>query len=209
MEDILNNLIKLPFVTKVAALAGAIVAMTAVNYFVWPGISGIYEKTTRTERKLATLQEDLDKKQAIANHLNQYRKELEVVEQRLREALTEMPEEVKIDQFLSQLSELAKKAGLTLQSIQPQSESKEAGFYYKIPIKMKVEGGFHEIAVFLDSVSKLKRIINVNNISLGSPKMKADKIVLTANYLATTFRFAGDQATGKGKGKKSKRGRGN
>ena len=77
MEDILNNLIKLPFVTKVAALAGAIVAMTAVNYFVWPGISGIYDKTKRTERTLATLQEDLDKKQAIANHLNQYRKELE------------------------------------------------------------------------------------------------------------------------------------
>jgi len=192
MEELIAKLVKIPTGTKVGAVAGLAVLVTLGNYFVMPGISDIQDKTARLEKMRLEKEADLTKKQQVANNLDQYKRQLEVVEQRLKEALTEMPEAIKIDDLLTQLSELAKKAGLSMRSLQPMSESKGGQFYYKIPIKMSVEGGYHEIAVFLDSVSKLKRIVNVNNIDFGAPKVRADKVMLDAKYLATTFRFTGE-----------------
>lgn len=192
MEELISKLVKIPLGTKVGALVGLALVVTVGNYFLWPGISEIQDKTAKLERTRLEKEAEFTKKQQVANNLNQYKRQLEVVEQRLKEALTEMPEQIKIDDLLTQLSELAKKAGLSMRTLQPLSETKDGQFYYKIPIKMSVEGGFHEIAVFLDSVSKLKRIVNVNNIQFSAPKVLADKVVLSAAYLATTFRFSGD-----------------
>ncbi len=192
MEELITKLVKIPLGTKVGALAGLALVVTVGNYFVWPGISEIEEQTVRLDRTRLQKEAEFTKKQQVANNLDQYKRQLEVVEQRLKEALTEMPEEIRIDNLLTQLSELAKKAGLSMRSLKPSSESKDGAFYFKIPIKMSVSGGFHEIAVFLDSVSKLKRIVNVNNIKFAAPTIRADKVVLKADYQATTFRFAGD-----------------
>lgn len=193
MEELINRFTKIPVATKLAVLGGVFVVLTAGNYFLWPGISDIQQQTENLRRQLKSKEDEYTKKQEVANNLDQYKRELEVVEQQLKEALTEMPEEIKIDDLLTQLAELAKKAGLSLRTLNPLTESKGGPFYYKIPIKMEVTGGYHEIAVFLDSVSKLKRIVNVNNIQFQQPKLKADKVVLTASYLATTFRFAGEK----------------
>ena len=54
---------------------------------------------------------------------------------------------------------------------------------------MSVTGNYHEIGVFLDSISKLARIVNVTNIKMNSSKMVNDKLVVQASYVATTFRF--------------------
>ena len=35
----------------------------------------------------------------------------------------------------------------------------------------------------------MRRIVNVNNIQLGGPTVKTEKVVLNSSFLATTFRF--------------------
>ncbi|HEY8212412.1 MAG TPA: type 4a pilus biogenesis protein PilO, partial [Myxococcaceae bacterium] len=64
-----------------------------------------------------------------------------------------------------------------------------ASFYARIPIKMAVTGNYHEIAMFLQEVSNLRRIVNVNNIRLNAPEVKNEKVVLKSEFQATTFRF--------------------
>ena len=54
---------------------------------------------------------------------------------------------------------------------------------------MAVSGNYHEIAVFLDALSKLARIVNVTNIKMSTARMAGDKLVVSASYVATTFRF--------------------
>ena len=63
------------------------------------------------------------------------------------------------------------------------------GFYASIPIAMSVTGNYHEIGVFLDSVSKLARIVNVTNIKMSNPSSAGEKQLVKATYVATTFRF--------------------
>ncbi len=75
-----------------------------------------------------------------------------------------------------------------INDIQPQPEQKQS-FYASIPVVMAVTGNYHEIAVFLDALSKLARIVNVTNIKMAGPRMASDKLVVSASYVATTFRF--------------------
>jgi type IV pilus assembly protein PilO len=54
---------------------------------------------------------------------------------------------------------------------------------------MRVNGSYHEIAVFLDRLSKMPRIVNVTDLNMTKPRIENKKIVLDSEYLATTYRF--------------------
>ena len=75
------------------------------------------------------------------------------------------------------------------------------GFYAEIPVNIEVEGGYHNLAMFFDKVSKLSRIVNVSNIKIQ--KMK-EPGMLKATCVATTYRFLEGPADNdkKGPGKK-------
>src|SRR5262249_61301775 len=104
------------------------------------------------------------------------------------EALTELPEKKDIDELLAQLNDIGKKSGLEIARVEPGGET-PAAFFAKIPIKMSVSGNYHEIAMFMQEIANMRRIVNVNNIKLGAPSLKNDKVVLSSEFLATTFRF--------------------
>ncbi|HLL52719.1 MAG TPA: type 4a pilus biogenesis protein PilO, partial [Myxococcaceae bacterium] len=128
------------------------------------------------------------------------RREMDVLETKLQEALTELPEKKDLEELLAQLNDIGKKSGLEIALVEPVAES-PAGFYAKIPIKMNVSGNYHEIARFLFDVSNLRRIVNVNNIKFTSPTVKNEKVTLQSEFLATTFRFLDQGAnTGDKKG---------
>ena len=77
---------------------------------------------------------------------------------------------------------------LRINSIEPKAESKSQ-FYAEVPLALTVTGNYHEIAVFFDSISKLKRIINITGIRMQNPKLKNEQINVDAVFVATAFRF--------------------
>jgi len=111
----------------------------------------------------------------------------------LQEALAELPEEKKIDELLQLFQERARKAGLEISTIEPAAVVNE-GFYARVPINMAVTGNFNEVVTFFDSLSRLRRIVNVNNIALDAPKDTGGKVILNARFLVTTFMFVQPQA---------------
>lgn len=186
MQKLIEQFLKIPLSTRVGGLFVLIALISAGNYFLI--ISDLNDQIDRNKAKLAQLQKDLTEKQIIANNLNEYRRKKEQLEQKLAEALTELPNTKDIDELIRQLDDVGKKAGLDITVIEPQPEAPEA-FYAKIPIRMTVSGNYHEIALFFESVSRLRRIVNIRDISFTGPLIKNEKVVLKADYLATTFRF--------------------
>lgn len=186
MNKLIDRIMKVPLATRIGVVLGAVALVTAANWFLV--IDGLEEQIVDNEQTIARLNKDLVEKRVIADNLNQYRHDKEILERRLAEALTQLPASRDIDELLRQLNDVGKKSGLEIVSIEPGNET-PSGFYASIPIKMSVAGNYHEIAVFFESVSKLRRIVNVSRISLGSPDTKSEKVILKANYLATTFRF--------------------
>ena len=186
MNKLIDRIIKVPLGTRIGVVVGAVALVTAANwYFV---IDGIEQEILGNQATIARLNKDLVEKKVIADNLNQYRHDKEILERRLAEALTELPATKDIDELLRQLNDVGKKSGLEIVTIEPGGET-PSGFYASIPIRMSVSGNYHEIAIFFESVSKLRRIVNVSGLTFGAPNTKNEKVVLNASYLATTFRF--------------------
>jgi len=190
MEQLLDKIAKAPPAVKYGGLAGLVVLLSVLNFFF--GIQPLQDSIAEQENTQRGLDRQLAEKQEIAQNLNERRREMDILEQKLAEALTELPEKKDIDELLAQLNDIGKKSGLEISRVEPGGET-NATFFAKIPIKMSVSGNFHEIAMFMQEIANMRRIVNVNNIKLGTPVVKNDKVVLSSEFLATTFRFV-DQA---------------
>ncbi|BDG04299.1 type IV pilus inner membrane component PilO [Anaeromyxobacter oryzae] len=205
MEKLLDQIAKAALGVKVAVVAGAVVLLTALNYFtvsltLGPSISDVEKKIARTDAEQKRLSADLTYKTGIANDLNRFRREREVLEQKLNEALAELPEQKKIEDILELFQDRAQKAGLEILSIEPRAQEPQ-DFYARLPIQMEVDGNFHEIATFFDSLGRLRRIVNVSGIELQTPKDVNGRVVVNGRFTATTFMFLDPKAAGAAKKK--------
>jgi type IV pilus assembly protein PilO len=188
MERVLEALNKAPNSVKWGGLAAAIAVITGVNFFFF--VQDAVDTTARLQSEEQTLERQLAEKKGIADNLNVLRKEMDSLDQQLQEALTELPEKKDIDELLAQLNDVGRKAGLDISKVEPAAESQES-FFARIPVKMTVSGNYHEIALFLQEVANMRRIVNVNNIrlSVNTAAAKGDKVMLSSDFMATTFRF--------------------
>lgn len=202
MEQLIERLMKAPPAAKYGGLAGVVIVLTALNFFLV--ISPIEEKITSQEAKYRQLETQLAEKQDIAQNLNERRRGMDLLEQELAKALIELPEKKDVDELLTHLSDIGKKSGLEISSVEPGPES-PASFYARIPLKMSVAGNYHEIAIFMQEVANMRRIVNVNNIHLSNPTKKGEKLLLKSEFLATTFRFL-DPNSNQGDKKGAKKG---
>ena len=83
-------------------------------------------------------------------------------------------------------------AGVNLSAWTPQDEASEQ-FYARVPMRLELEGRFHQVAKFFYNVGQLDRIINMENISITEPHMKGDEVLLKVNALATAFHSIDDK----------------
>jgi type IV pilus assembly protein PilO len=193
VEKLIESIVKASLGAKIGVVGGIVVALTVLNYLVVGAtlglsISDIEKRIQRTRVEQARLDKEYIEKTAIANNLNQFRREKELLEQQLREALAELPEEKNIEDLLQVFQDRALKAGLKIDSIEPKPPATER-FYARIPIPMTVKGNYHEIATFFDSLGRMRRIVNVSDIALSEPKDVGGKITLNAKFLVTAFMF--------------------
>ena len=188
MEQLIERVNKLATPVKAGIIFGIIVLLTGGNYFFF-----IADLTTAIEGiKASQASQDgvLAQKQEIADNLNERRKEMDALEQRFQVALTQLPERKDIEELLAQLNDIGKKSGLEINKVVPGGESSR-GFIASIPIGMSVRGNYHEIALFLQEVASLPRIVHVSEIRLtGQTTTRGEKVWLASDFLATTYRFS-------------------
>lgn len=162
-------------------------------------IPGLYWYTTyrgkakvieRLRQEYSQKQAKLNENEAIARNLPRFKEEVGKLNKELARVVQELPNSREIPNLIETISNLGSLNGLQIVYIKPQSDVNK-GFYAEVPIQIKAVGGYHEMGLFLDSLSKLPRIINVSNINLGNAK--EDKltgaVVLNISALATTYRY--------------------
>ncbi len=111
-----------------------------------------------------------------------------------------LPDQAETPSFLSTLQSVATISGIKLVEWAPQDQTPEA-FYARVPMKLKLEGKFHQIAKFFNGVGQVDRIINMENITIkidpaiasrkpddkGAPQGE-DAVNVHVDCLATAFR---------------------
>jgi len=193
MERLIEALNKASNSVKWGGLAAVIVVLTAGNFYFF--VQEAADRIAQQADEQRTLEQQLAEKKAIADNLTDRRREMDQLDQKLQEALTELPEQKDIDELLAQLNDVGKKSGLEIARVEPAPESNES-FFARIPVKMMVSGNYHEIALFLQEVANMRRIVNVNNINLkvNTSNTKPEKVILNSDFMATTFRFVDNKA---------------
>jgi len=186
MEQLLDLFTKTSIEKKLLALAGVLLVIGALDYFMY--MSGQLEQREALAAQNEELQVKLLDKQQKAKNLASFKREVERLKQRLREAEEQLPKKSEIPKLLRDIAYEGQQSGLLITEFNIRPEEMR-GTFAAVPVAMSVEGSFHEVAVFFDRLSKLSRIVNVTNMTLASPSLVNKKIVLSGQYLATTYRF--------------------
>lgn len=186
MEKFLEQFSKIPPQQKAIGLVAAVALILGAVYSMW-----ILDYQDKMEEHQATIEQQesqLLKLQTQAQYRSQYMREVERLKQRLREAEEQLPKAAEVPKLLRDISYEANQSGLLVNRFEIRPEQTR-GEFAAVPVKMNVVGSYHEIAVFLDRLSKMSRIVNATNLDMSSPKQQNKKIVLTSTFDATTYRF--------------------
>lgn len=139
------------------------------------------------ERKLGNIQEELIKSRKLAARLPAFKAQLKELGFQLAALVNKLPDDKEIPELLVQISGLGMQTGLEFTLFKPTGEQRK-DFYAEIPVEIEVFGGYHQVARFFDRISKLPRIVNITNLSMGDPKMVQGQVVLKTRCMTTTYR---------------------
>jgi type IV pilus assembly protein PilO len=170
---------------KVAVVSGTLVLGLVAYYILF--YDDLAKSIDRARTEETTLHADL----ATARQ-NEYAYQRDLAElterqQRQNQLAKVLPNSTEYPAFLSSLQSVSNISGITLIAWSPQPEVVEK-YYARVPMKLDVEGKFHQIAKFFYGVGQLDRIINMENISMTDPKEVDKDYVVKVTALATAFR---------------------
>jgi type IV pilus assembly protein PilO len=195
MGDILERIGRLTTAQKLAAAIGIYVAIGLTLFFMLLKPTG--ESIDLALVKQEELTEQRDENRDIAENRDRWERRVERLNEELAKAIKELPNDREIPELLRRISSIGKKIGLEFLLFQPLPEARR-DFYADVPVKLKIEGSYHEVATFFDRIGKLNRIVNIRNIKLSDPEERSGKIVLTIDGTAVTYRFLSESEASSG-----------
>lgn len=186
MNPQIEKLLKKPLWQRLAILG--VVILLIVGLGVWFLGKPMYEELTQLKQEGQKLDGEIAQKKLVAGNLEKFKAELAKMEKQMEEALVRLPKQSEIPTLLTNLAGLAKSNGLAVEVFKPGAEVPK-GFYAEVPADLRLSGTYHQLATFASSVSELPRIVNLNSLTLGSPKYAGGMAVLTISCKVLTFRF--------------------
>jgi type IV pilus assembly protein PilO len=180
------RLAKLPRSQRIAVLA--LLAAGVVGFYVYAFYLPARATLDRLGAQQLELQRKLNEVRSVASNLPAFELRLTELEGELKTAVRQLPNSKELPGLLTDISSRGKNAGLEFKGFRPKDEVPR-DFYAEVPIDIEFTGGFHEIARFFDDVSKLPRIVNVNDLKVEIEKEAPFGTRLIVRGNATTFRF--------------------
>jgi type IV pilus assembly protein PilO len=156
-------------------------------------ISRLKRDISSQETRLVTLKK-------AAAQVDQLQKDLAKSQEELNELLARLPDQKEIPGLLENVSKLGAQVGLENILFEPLPEQPHE-FYATIPVRLDLVGTYHELGSFLDSVSRLDRILKVESLNITRQK---DTSLLQVNCTVVTYRFV-EKAVEAGKGAAKKK----
>jgi len=189
LKELLDRILDLPRQQKIGVLAGLIVAILLLDYFLF--YSPRSDEISKLTQEVENQRNERDKKKKEAANIPKLKEQMAQLDGMLKEAVAQLPDRKEIPDLLTSISNKVKESGLDILIFRPRAENIQE-FYAEIPVDIVVRGGFHNVATFFDEVGRLNRLVNIANIELRNPKAKEDQVIMEVSTVATTFRFLDD-----------------
>lgn len=179
----------LPAPVKAVLMALLFGMMVAGGYFlIWtPSL----EELDTAKNQEASLRSTLTDKRRMALNLNAYKQQMKEIEKTFGTLLKQLPDKSQMDGLLTDINQAGLAQGLVFESFKPADEV-ISDFYAEKPISIKVIGSYHQLGHFAEEISKLSRIVTLNNVVVvpvpKDPK-ETKEGQLTMEVVAKTYRY--------------------
>ncbi len=182
-----DTFLKLPRSKKLLLLIGILLVISGL--YVYSIYLPAREELVALEEKLNKSAAVLNQSKAVTKDIERFKKQIDVLNEELKDALKQLPNEREIPEILKNISSLGKESNLEFILFKPSPEVPQQ-FYAKVPIELTVLGTYHNTGAFFDKMGKLSRIINVVDFTKTRAKdPKGADILVKTSCLANTYRF--------------------
>lgn len=173
-------------------------AVVALGYgVVWKSQFEELELGHAREEELKT--QFIEKKQKAVN-LAAYKEQLAEIKRTFEVLLKQLPRKSEMEALLTEINQAGVGRGLQFDLFEPKSEIKTTEMA-ELPIDIKLQGSYHDLAAFASDVSKLSRIVTINNLVLTlSPQTPGAAVMAGSSgsmvqmqAIAKTYRYLDEE----------------
>jgi type IV pilus assembly protein PilO len=178
------SLSKLPWYGQLGAFVALSLAGAGAfwNWYAKPMQATIATRQT----ELKNIRAEIDKGQATARRLPEFRADVAELEEQLQRLRTVLPEEKDVADLLRRIQGMATQSNLAIREFTPKPVATKE-MHAEWPIQLQLEGTYHNVGTFLERVSKFPRIINVSGINMAARDKQNASATVTTECTATTF----------------------
>ena len=184
----------LPSAVKAVLMATLFLLIGFLGYYLlWSSAWDSLDEAKAKEQQLRTVYTN---KKSIAINLARYQQQMADIEISFGAMLKQLPDRSQMDGLLTDINQAGLGRGLEFELFKPGQET-QAEFYAQMPISIKVQGTYHELGAFATDISKLSRIVTLNDLVITNPnkaagkdaKAKSGDVILTMEAVAKTYRY--------------------
>lgn len=190
MHEAIENILERPTSHKIGIWVGTV--LLVVGLFWQFSLSSLLEEKEKLDEVVAKLDSQITTERRLASKLGKAEAKLKELESSLQIALQQLPDKSEIDNLLEKISNLARESGLDLNLFQRKEENFKE-FYAEVPVAVSVTGSYHQVATFFDEVSRLSRIVNINQIEITDPKVAEELVEVKVSCVLTAFRYLSEK----------------
>ncbi|MFM7067472.1 MAG: type 4a pilus biogenesis protein PilO [Gammaproteobacteria bacterium] len=167
------------------------------------------EEYDQVQAEQDSLWAEFEQKQRQAANFAAYRAQLKDMERSFGAMLRQLPGRTEVPNLLVDISQTGLAAGLEEKLFQPGAEVRQ-DFYAELPIKIRLNGSYHEFGNFVSGIAALPRIVTLHDIQIQPETGKGagpDQLIL--DVTAKTYRYLEDDEMAppaKGKGANAAKG---
>ena len=198
MQTFFDRFAALSLSIKLGIITGIVVLLAGGYYYFF--YSDMMDEQAQLEKDKERLEKEKKDYEKRKREYLAFRNEVNALLEEQKELLRVLPKKDDIEQFIENVQAQIELSGLSkVESVRGAAQPVE--MYVKIPIKMSLVGSYHQINRFFKQIGELKRIVNIEDLSLDPVVVQTpidQTNMLKANFVATTFMF-----TDKGQGKKT------
>lgn len=172
----------------VGAIAAALAAVVVGGTY-WAKIKDMKAELARKEQTLIGLQQKISEGRAAQARLPQFEEEVARLELELEKLLRILPPRRNTEDLLRRIRTLTERGDFDLIRFTPQAV-RPLDFYSEWPIRIELEGTYHNLALFFDRIGRFSRIINIDSLKISATgRDSAQHHTIRASFLAKTFLY--------------------
>ncbi len=172
-----------PWPFRLAAFIFLFLIILVTLYFVL--YQGQLEDLSKEVKKETELKNKFIEKKTLAVNLEAYQQQRAEIEQAFGALLKQLPTKSEVDALIIDINQAGLGRGLQFDLFKPTPTENFTEFYAERPISLKVVGNYHDLGAFASDISKLPRIVLLNDLKVDTLKDGA----LSMEATAKTYRY--------------------